>query len=89
MPTLKELQKELRSKAAEWEDIGIQLSVNDGQLKQLKSDNHGNSRACLREMLRVWLSRVRPAPSWSAIAEAIDVVGDEQLAEHLRLTYVQ
>ena len=89
MPTLKELQKELRSKAAEWEDIGIQLSIDDGQLKQLKSDNRGDSKACLREMLRVWLSRVDPAPSWSAIAEAIDAIRDEQLADHLRSIYIQ
>ena len=88
MPTLKELQKELRSKAADWEDIGIQLSIDDGQLEQLRSDNHDVSKACLRGMLRLWLKRVDPAPSWSAIAEAIGVVGDEQLADHLRSAHV-
>ena len=86
-PTLKQLLKELHSKAADWEDMGIQLDINDGELKQLKSDNRGGSKACLREMLRIWLNRVDPPPSWSAIAEAIEDLGDEQLAQELRSKY--
>ena len=30
-------------------------------------DNSGDSRACLREILRIWLSCIDPPPSWSAI----------------------
>ena len=87
-PTLKQLLKELHSKAADWEDMGIQLDINDGELKQLKSDNRGDSKACLREMLRIWLKKVDPHPSWSAIAEAIEDIGDKQLAQELRSKYV-
>ena len=88
-PKLKDLQRELYSKVAnEWEDIGIQLDIEEGQLKQIKSDNVGDSKACLREMLRVWLSRVAPPPSWSAMADALDTLGHQDIATHLRTAYM-
>ena len=87
-PELKDLLKELYTKAADkWEDIGILLGIKDGQLKQIKSDNGNDSKTCLREMMRVWLSRVDPPPSWSAIAEALEFLGDEELATQLSSKY--
>ena len=87
-PELKDLLKELYTKASDmWEDIGILLGIKDGQLKQIRTDNASDSRSCLREMLRTWLSRVDPPPSWSAIAEAVEFVGDENLAAHPRSEY--
>ena len=87
-PKLKNLQEELYSKVAnEWEDIGIQLDIEEGQLKQIKSDNAGDSKACLREMLRVWLRRVAPPPSWQAMANALDTLGHQDIATHLRTKY--
>ena len=80
--------KELYTKAADkWEDIGVLIRISDGQLKQIRTDNASNSRSCLREMLRTWLSRVDPPPSWSAIIEALEDLGDEGLAAHLRSKY--
>ena len=89
-PKLKHLQKELYSTVAnEWEDIGIQLDIEEGRLKRIKMDNAGDSKACLREMLRVWLSRVAPPPSWSAMADALDTLGHQDIATHLRSSYCQ
>ena len=88
-PKLKDLQKELYSKVAnEWEDIGIQLDIEEGQLKQINADKGGDSKACLREMLRVWLSHVAPPPSWSAMADALDTLGHQNIATHLRTVYM-
>ena len=87
-PKLKDLQRELHSKVAyEWEDIGIQLDIEEGQLKQIKADNVGDSRRCLREMLRVWLDRVEPFPTWSDVAMAIESLGHEDIATHIRTNY--
>ena len=87
-PKIKELQRELSTKVAnEWEDIGIQLDIEEGILKQIRTDNAGECRACLREMLRIWLSRVDPPPTWSAIAEAVEILGHEDIAKHLRTNY--
>jgi hypothetical protein len=86
-PKLKDLQKELYSRVAnEWEDIGIQLELEEGQLRQIKY-NAGECKACLREMLRAWLSRVAPPPSWSAMADALDTLGHQDIASHLRTAY--
>jgi hypothetical protein len=81
---LKGLLRELRRVANEWEDIGIELDIEEGQLRQIKSDNAGECNACLREMLRAWLSRVAPPPSWSAMADALDSLGHQDIATHLR-----
>ena len=80
--------RELYTKAADkWEDIGVLIRISDGQLKQIRSDNANDSRSCLREMLRTWLSRVDPPPSWSVIIEALKDLGEENLADHLRSKY--
>ena len=87
-PELKDLLKELYTKVADkWEDIGILLGIKDGQLKTIKSNDSKDSTSCLREMLRIWLSRVDPPPSWSAVTEATEFLGYEDLAAHLRSTY--
>ena len=71
----------------EWEYIGIQLDIEDGQLKQIKSDNPSDSKACLCEMLRVWLKRINPPPSWSEMVEALESQGNEDIASQMRAKY--
>ena len=87
IPELKVLLRELRRVANEWEDIGIELDVEEGQLRQINADKGGDSKACLREMLRVWLSHVAPPPSWSAMADALDTLGHQDIATRLRIAY--
>lgn len=76
--------RELRPIAARWEDIGIELEVDDGQLQSIKLNNAHDSSGCLREMLRKWLAQGHD-PSWAAVAEAIEHIGDRDLAGTLRL----
>ena len=88
-PTLKDLLRELRVKAADWEDIGIELEIDDGVLKQIKLDNPGDSKSCLRELLRKWLSQVDPSPSWVSIIDAVEGIGDENLARNLKGKHIK
>ena len=74
----------IKGKASDWEDIGVELEIDDGELKGIKKDNPSDSKSCLRELARKWLSRVDPPPSWAAIADALENIGDEQLASKLR-----
>ena len=83
-PTLKELMRELRGKTADWEDVGVELEVDDGMLKRIKMDNPGDSKSCLRELFRKWLSRVDPQPKWADIVEAVEGIGDEELASKIK-----
>ena len=80
--------RELRTKAADWEDIGVELQADDGGLRQIKQDNANDSKSCLRELFRKWLTQVSPEPSWAAIAEALEHLGDEDLARTLKSKYV-
>ena len=89
IPELKVLLRELCRVANEWEDIGIELDIEEGQLRQINADKGGDSKACLREMLRVWLSCVAPPPSWSAMADALDILEHQDIATHLRSSYCQ
>ena len=88
-PTLKLLLKALYSTVADkWEDIGILLDIEDGQLAKVKADNPVNSGNCLREMLRIWLKRVEPQPaSWKDLVDALTDLGEEKLAQQLKVTY--
>ena len=89
IPELKVLLRELRKVANEWEDIGIELDIEEGQLRQINADKGGDSKACLREMLRVWLSRVAPPSSWLAMAVALDTLGHQDIATQLKSKYCQ
>ena len=73
----------------EWEDIGILLDVDDGLLRQIKTDNAGDSRACLREMLRAWLKRSNPPPTWSELKEALESQGNDDIASQIRAKYCE
>ena len=85
IPELKVLLRELRRVANEWEDIGIELDIEEGQLRQINADKGGDSKACLCEMLRIWLSCVAPPPSWSAMADAIDTLGHQDIATQVKV----
>ena len=38
-------------------------------------------------MLEVWLKRVDPPPTWLAIIEAVEFLGEQQLGRELRIKY--
>lgn len=86
-PTLKELMRELKGKAADWEDIGVELEIDGGDLKQIKTDNPNDSKSCLRELFSKWLLKVNPEPSWTAIVDAVKNCGDEELASKIKSKY--
>ena len=87
-PTIKSLVKELYNTVAnKWEDIGILLDIEDGHLAKVKADNPMNSGSCLREMLRIWLKKVDPQPSWTDLINALNALGEEKLAQQLKEQY--
>ena len=87
-PTLKCILRPPFSKtvASKWEDLGIQLDIDDGELAKVKTDHPGDSQSCLREMLRIWFKKVTD-PSWKELVEALKHLGEEQLALQLENKY--
>ena len=43
-----------------------------------------DSGSCLKEMLRIWLKRVDPKPSWRELIEALNDLGEEKRADDIR-----
>ena len=85
-PKMSVLLKELLNKvSAKWENIGLLLDLEIGQLDAIKS-GHRDPHECFREMLKLWLKQVDPLPTWSAIIEAIEVEY-KSLAEELSRKY--
>ena len=74
-----------RKVADKWKAIGVYLRISD--LASIETKHHSDPHLCLIEMLDTWLKRVDPSPSWSAIIEAVEFLGEEQLGKELREKY--
>ena len=73
--------------ADKWEPIGIYLHLPMATLKAIAEERQHDPHKCLLGMLEVWLKRVDPPPTWSAIIEAVKFLGEEQLGRELREKY--
>ena len=72
--------------AHKWRRIGVMLEIEAGELDKIKLDNTSDCEECLQEMLNLWL-KVNPKPSWSTMADALEALGEEALAKHIRTEY--
>ena len=73
--------------ADKWEHIGIYLHLPMAAVKTIAAEHEQDSHKCLIGMLGAWLKRVDPPPTWTAIIEAVEFLGEEQLATRLREKY--
>ena len=73
--------------ADKWEPIGIYLHLPMATLKTITAEHQRDPHKCLIGMLDAWLKRVDPPPTWPAIVEAVEFLGEEQLARELRKRY--
>ena len=85
---LKEVQDKLFGVSNKWYDIGLQLLLSANDLDSIEA-NSNSTQHCLREMLKRWLRRVNPHPTWKAVVDALKsvVVGEETLAQQLEDEY--
>ena len=88
-PSLKDLLRELYSHVADkWDSIGNLLDIEPKLLGEIKADYGTNAGPCLCEVLKIWLKRTSPPPSWSAIIDTIEHLGESTLATKLRIKYL-
>ena len=88
-PDLKDLMDALYHMVADkWEPIGIYLHLSMATLRAIAAERQHDPHKCLIGMLEVWLKRVDPPPTWSAIIEAVEFLGEEQLARELKEKYI-
>ena len=87
-PVLKELTNALYHKVADkWKVIGILLEIPKGKLSGIGEKCRDNPQSCLVEMVGMWLEQVHPPPTWTAIIEAVEFLGEKQLGKELRDKY--
>ena len=87
-PRLKDLMDALYHKVADkWRMIGIYLKIPMGKLLGIAEKFQRDPQICLVEMLETWLEQVDPPATWTAIIEAVEFLGEEQLAKELREQY--
>ena len=74
----------------EWKNIGIELNLLVTDLDVIKETNKDNIRDCLTEMLTLWLKKIDPLPTWSAIVKALKkpAVGFERLAKEIESVHI-
>ena len=71
-----------------WYNIGLQLHISFHVLDGIKVNNRTTDE-CLTEMLKHWLTRDSPDPSWNELVEALfsEPVGEKTLARHIQTNY--
>lgn len=77
-PTLKELVRFLFPIASKWYFIGLWIGVDENELDKIAADNQNESNMCLLKTLRMWLKKVQPKPTWSAVIDALKGVKEEK-----------
>ena len=73
--------------ADKWRMIGVYLEISKGKLAHIAERCQHDPHSCFVEMLETWLKQVDPPATWSAIIEAMDFLGEEQLGRKLRDKY--
>ena len=81
--TLNEVYSKTLKTRAKWENIGIQLGLEDHDLAAIKKDHNSKTDDCYRELLKIWLRK--GGATWEALAAALnhETVGFCDLANSL------
>ena len=82
-PQLKDL---VLIQTVEWYNIGLQLGVENAELKVIQQNNPRDSEACKREMFSTWL-RKASSHSYQQVVEALQAVGENREANRLCKRY--
>ena len=70
---------------SKWYDLGVGLSLSPDTLDAIEENKRGVCDPCFREMLKVWLRRPEPRPTWRELAATLrlPMVGYGHLADTL------
>ena len=57
--------------AAQWEDIGVYLDIEQGPLNTIRANHPGDVESCCRDLWKKWL-QLDPDATWDKLFTAID-----------------
>ena len=81
------LYKELKGLSQQWRDLGTLLDLTDEELDKVESQCSSDPLKCTLSILKVWLSKEGPPPTWELILDAVDCL-DQNLADNLKQRYL-
>ena len=84
---LNTVQDALQSVAQKWYTLGLQLDLSSTTLHAVESERDKEPSYYLNEMLKSWLEREDPKPSWRALIEALKKNDETELANRLQEQY--
>ena len=84
---LNTVQDALQSAASKWYALGLQLGLSATTLHEVELEREKESSYYLNEMLKSWLEREDPRPSWRALIEALKKKEETELANRLQEQY--
>ena len=68
---LTEVQNTIWEARVQWYNVGLGLGLSPDSLDAIEADNQNHSDRCFRCMLKQWLRRDHPRPTWHALAEVL------------------
>ena len=84
--SIRNVYTELEPLASKWYQIGIFLDMEPGKLDTIKTNNPTDVEGCLMCMIKEWLNRINPRPTWEKLVEATKDI-NERKSEDIRLKY--
>ena len=81
------MQDALQSAAPKWYTLGLELGVDGTLLHQIELETGQKPSYYLNEMLKLWVEREDPRPSWRALIEALKKKDEMELANRLQEQY--
>ena len=81
-PTLTDSFKLLCCIPHEYHKIGVQLGLQENELKSIEYDNPNRAIDCLREVLSMWINN-HPSPQWDQLIKALRYTNNHKVAEML------
>lgn len=81
---LNDVMKSIFDARNEWEYLGLALGLDSHELDSIKSESN-KVKDCFKEMLKKWLRKTNPSPSWKELVIALksETVDRSDLAKSL------
>ena len=76
--------------AAEWEQLGLALGIERFRLRQLKTNNHGDTTACLTDALQIWIDT--GSATLEKLGDAVSnpaFINNENLSKEIKEEYMK
>ena len=76
-PTLRDAFGELLPLSSDWQSIGTLLDFEEGKLDQIFVKHNYNANNSLKALLKEWLDRPQPPPTWKSLIKTIQPLNNE------------